>query len=165
MLHTRFSLRILHVSEACGVACRERVCCCRPPLHDFVHRVHTPNAVYGHEHVPSWHGRCCTDTEEVGALPPHRGCVILRVRVFCPPLPHVLLHALHALHELTMPSTGQQFWLHLRVSAECGHATPPKRGCTVGRERACKPPPQLFVHVVQAVPAFTNDSTLQSTGQ
>ena len=46
-----------------------------------------------------------------------------------------------------------------RVSAECGHALPPKLGCTVARLRFCEPVPHDLVHVDQAPKVGTTQST------
>ena len=37
--------------------------------------------------------------------------------------------------------------MHARVSALCGHALPPKRGCVSVRTRLCEPVPHDLVHV------------------
>ena len=43
--------------------------------------------------------------------------------------------------------TGHAWLLQVRVSAECGQATPPALGCTLGRVRFCEPVPHDLVHV------------------
>ena len=94
---------------------------CVPLPQDLVHDVHGSQAEYGHAQVPSWHDRRLSDTALEGALPPQLACLIVRVRTFSPPVPHVLVHAPHGPQTLTTPSIGQQWSLHARVSARYGH--------------------------------------------
>ena len=84
------------------------------------------------------------------AAPPCDGFVMLRDRL-CEPVPQDLVHVVQA-PKLTSytQSTGQTCVLHARDSAECGHASPPKRGCVFARERDCAPAPHDLVHAVHA---------------
>ena len=68
----------------------------------------------------------------------------------CTPVPHDLVHVVHALKLATWQLTGHACALQLRVSAVCGHAAPPKLGCVCVRERDCAPVPHDLVHVVHA---------------
>ena len=137
-----------------------RVRDCEPPPHVLVQRVHT-----AHEPVTQLRAQTCALQARVSArclhaLPPKRGCVQVRLRL-CEPLPHDLVQVVHEPQRLTVPSVGQECLLHARVSAECGHALPPKRGSTVRRVRLCEPEPHDLVHVVHR-PKL---KTLQLTGQ
>jgi len=79
----------------------------------------------------------------------------------CVPVPHDLVHGVQALKARTVQWIGHGPWLQACVSALCGQAAPPLRGCTTMRERRCEPRPHDFVHVLQA-PKLP---TLQSTAQ
>ena len=75
-------------------------------------------------------------------------------------MPHDLLHVDQTEGNVpTTQSTAHAALLHARVSAECGHATPPDWGSTVARLRCCEPPPHDTVHVDQALKAGTTQST------
>jgi len=66
----------------------------------------------------------------------------------CAPAPHDFVHAVHALKAVVAQCTGHAPWLQTCVSALCGQAAPPLRGCTMVRERRCEPLPHDLVHVV-----------------
>jgi len=77
------------------------------------------------------------------------GSVCARLR-FCEPVPHDLVHVDQAPKPSVTQSVAHAAVLHARVSAECGHATPPSVGSTVARLRHCEPVPHDLVHVDQA---------------
>ena len=162
MLQPRTSCTSEQSSDAWGVSSTVRLRDCVPPPHDIEHVVHSSHAEYGHAHVPSSQSRCSAATLLDAAAPPQLGCVIARVRVFCPPSPHVLLHELQLPHSPTAPSTGQQCSLQARVSAEWGHALPPNCGCTTARMRTWLPPPHVALHTPQLPSA--KSLTAQSSG-
>ena len=65
----------------------------------------------------------------------------------CAPWPHDLVQAVQAEKVLVAQCTGHGPWLQAWVSAVCGHAAPPKRGCTTARLRRCEPAAHEVVHV------------------
>jgi len=85
------------------------------------------------------------------------GSVCARLR-FCEPVPHDLVHVDQAPKPSVTQSVAHAAVLHARVSAECGHATPPSVGSTVARLRHCEPVPHDLVHVAQASKAGTTQS-------
>jgi hypothetical protein len=65
----------------------------------------------------------------------------------CEPVPHDLVHVVHALNALTVQWIGQgvpQVW----ASWRCGQCLPPFSGCRSERLRVCTPTPHETVHVV-----------------
>jgi hypothetical protein len=123
-----------------------------PVPHDLVQPVQALKA-----EVVQWigHGPCVQ--ARVSALcgqaaPPNCGATLVRERLWTPAA-HVVLQALQVLKPRPPPtwqSIGQAAALQARVSAVCGHAAPPKVGCTCVRERLWAPVPHDFVQVVQA---------------
>ena len=142
------------VSALCGQASPPyagctmlRVRCCEPTPHDLVHVVQAPKL-----RTMQSTGQLCWLHARVSdvcghAPPPKRGWRLVRVRR-CRPLPHDLLHVFHRCQRPGLQSCGQLCVLHWRVSALCGHASPPKRGWRLMRVRRCEPPPHDLVHVV-----------------
>jgi hypothetical protein len=92
------------------------------------------------------------------ALPPNVGCVMARLRL-CAPAPHDRVQVDHESKAPTTQSVAQANALQTRVSAECGHATPPCEGSTVARLRDAEPVPHDLVHVDQAPKVGTTQST------
>jgi hypothetical protein len=92
------------------------------------------------------------------AAPPKAGCVLVRLRD-CVPAPHDVVHVDQAPKLGSTQSTGHACALQLRVSAECGQATPPLVGSWVARLRSCEPEPHEAVQVDQASKAGTTQST------
>merc|ERR1719230_2163898 len=89
-------------------------------------------------HASTKQGRVCTSGSNPAASrsacvksrphwrPPLAGCcVVLRVRVLTPPVPHVLLHCDQSPQELISQSTGHSTSLQKPVSVSGGHAAPP----------------------------------------
>jgi hypothetical protein len=77
----------------------------------------------------------------------------------CMPEPHDLVQAVQAVKALVAQCTGHGPWLHAWVSAECGHAVPPKRGAVLARLRFCEPLLQEAVQVDQAPKEPSTQST------
>ena len=122
---------------------------CAPVPHDLVHVVQAPKVATWQSagHVCALHARVSAECGH--AAPPFTGAAFVRERL-CAPAPHDLVHVVHTLKLPSTQSTGQPCALQLRVSAECGHTTPPQRGCVVARDRDCIPVPHDLVHVVHA---------------
>ena len=91
------------------------------------------------------------------AAPPWLGCCRMRVRD-CEPDPHDAEQVVQLPQVCASQSTAQGAALQLRVSSECAHAAPPKRGSVVTRVRVCEPPPHDRVHVLQACQSSTTQS-------
>jgi phosphohistidine phosphatase SixA len=77
----------------------------------------------------------------------------------CDPPPQDLVHVVQALKALTAQWIGHGPWLQTLVSAVCGQAAPPNRGCTTPRQRLCEPAPHDFVQVLQLRQLPTRQST------
>ena len=98
------------------------------------------------------------------ATPPLAAAVVItRCRILEPP-PHDWLHVELAPQSETTQSTGQSCSLQSRLCCSTGHALPPlvAFSCTL-RNRVCVPPPQLWVHVVQAENSDTSQSWTQAS--
>ena len=82
------------------------------------------------------------------ATPPNVGATLSRLRL-CEPVPHEAVQVDQASKVPTLQSTAQGAVLQSRVSAECGHATPPLTGAMSGtRLRDCEPVPHVLVHAL-----------------
>jgi hypothetical protein len=81
----------------------------------------------------------------------------------CEPVPHdrVQVDQLSAKASYTQ-SEAHACVLQSRVSARCGHATPPSMGCVRLRLRLCEPVPHVMVHVDQATKVPTTQSSAQA---
>ena len=137
---------------------RERDCV--PWPHDLLHAVQRLKAL-----TVQWIGHAPWSQARVSALcgqaaPPLVGCVSVRERR-CEPAPHDVVHVVQALKAPTPQSFGQACVLHLRVSALCGQALPPKLGCLVWRSRVAAPVPQDLLHALHLFQL----PVLQSIGQ
>jgi hypothetical protein len=66
------------------------------------------------------------------------------------PLPHVLVHVLHAVHASVKQSVAHACVLQSCVSDTCGHALPPLFWSVCTRERLWLPPSHDLVHVLHA---------------
>ena len=122
---------------------------CAPVPHDLVHVVHALklDTTQCEAQACVLHARVSPECGQ--ATPPFTGCATVRERD-CEPLPHDLVHVVHALKLATWQLTGHACALQRRVSAACGHALPPYLGCVCVRERDCAPVPQDLVHDVHA---------------
>jgi hypothetical protein len=146
----------LRVSALCGQAAppfsgatlvRERLWA--PVPHDLVHAVQAPNEVTMQFAAQASSLQLRVSALCGQALPPAAGCVMVRERLWLP-VPHDLVHVVHAPNAGTTQSMGHMCELHMRVSALCGQAAPPTSGCVCERERLWLPVPHDLVQVVQA---------------
>ena len=88
------------------------------------------------------------------------GAGLVHVReLVCVPVPHDLVQVDQAVNVVWTQSTGHAWALQVRVSAECGQATPPADGATVARLRFCEPVPHDLVQVDQAAQLLVTQST------
>jgi hypothetical protein len=98
----------------------------------------------------------------VGHSKPSPSCsrVTIRERTDLPP-PQLTVHVVHALHGVTVQSTGQTNVLHAWSVLVCGQPSPvPTCGTVTRRVRTITPPSQVCEHVVQD----DQLATLQFTG-
>ena len=116
------------------MAVTERLRDCEPLPHDLVHVDQAPKAEVAQwiGHGPALHA--CVSAVCGHAAPPKSGATLVRLRDWKPP-PHDLVQVDQLLKVPGTQSTGHSCWLHARVSAECGHALPPKVGCALLRSR------------------------------
>ena len=130
---------------------------CAPPPHDLVHVLQLENALVTQctGHGPWLHA--CVSAECAHAWPPFTGAVRLRVRAW-EPAAHDVVHVDQPPHWLSTQLTGQAAELQARVSALCGHATPPSVGWAVTRVRVCEPVPHDVVHADQVAQALVTQS-------
>ena len=95
------------------------------------------------------------------ALPPKLGSTMSRLR-FWLPVPHDWVQVDQVDQAGTTQSTAHGAALQLRVSVECGQATPPNLGSAVARAFFCEPVPHDLVQVVHADQAGTAQLTAQA---
>ena len=118
-------------------------------MHVLVQPVHV-----GHAAITQSTAHACAlqlrDSSECGqATPPFSAGMLVRLRDV-EPVPHDLVHVLQALNEPTTQFTAHKAVLQARVSAACGHTTPPFTASTRVRLRLCEPVPHDRVQVDQA---------------
>lgn len=107
----------------------ERLRLCAPVPHDFVHVDHAAklDTMQWTAHGPCEHDR--VSVECLHATPPKVGSTLVRLRDW-KPLPHEVEHPDHAFQLPITQLMAHLFMLHERASISCGHALPPKLGCT-----------------------------------
>ena len=112
-----------------------------PEPHDLVHADHALNSDTTQCPAQSCVLQSRVSSRYGHALPPNCAAVVTLRDLDCDPVPHDLVHVVHAVKLDTTQCTGQLCVLQGRVSLRYGHAYPPTvAGVTTDRERDWVPP-------------------------